>query len=465
MIYKHSQPSSTKIKINSFHAGSLFYVSGHVSYIGTPDRISIVGLSTKNKKRIFIRDIIKNDFYFENKVSLESDEEIDVFINIKSPSEVWVDIDKLDIKEYTKEIVSLVSLQPVINKPSDNTPTHSSPKKDFKKICNNSVQSFSVNKSIISLSFTGVDSILVEGFDQNNELLLRRKVKSGVVYPTIFRTSKESSRIDYFVNSKVSVDVITNRVEHLEGIFEHNSSKLNEFSVTAAMATYPAREHIYLDAVNSIIEQVDILYIYFNGYDNVPDEILHHSKKDKIEYIISPKSTLRASGKFSWIGTIPGFHLTIDDDILYPDDYVEHLLAEAKSIDDENIIIGVHGSIFKKNVKDASKCRDNIFNFQDELLETRPVHMIGSGTALFTQSTAKLINVQELLSHPIANDELLAIQAKNMGISIYCVNRKDQWLRSNAAMEFGVYEEKQLNKALKNEVNSFVTKANPWLPL
>ncbi|MDX7745288.1 hypothetical protein [Aeromonas veronii] len=458
MIYKHKSQSSTKIKINSFHAESLFYVSGHVSYIGSPERIYIVGISKKSKKRIFIRDITSNDFNFENKVSLETSDEIDVFININSSTEVWVDVDNLYIKESLKDKYSLLSQ----NLKADENIIDSQPTNSKKLVCSHNVQSFSVNKSSISFSFTGADSILVEGFDQNKELLLRRKIKSGVVYPTIFRTNKESSRIDYYINEKIDADVICNKVEYLEKIFEHASSKLNNNSITAAMATYPAREHIYLDAVDSIIDQVDILYIYFNGYDNVPDEILHHAKKEKIEYIISPRSTLRASGKFSWIGTIPGYHLTIDDDIIYPSDYVSSLVNEAKAINDENIIIGVHGSIFKKNVKDASKCREKIFNFQDELSSTCQVHMIGSGTALFTPSTSRLIDVEELLSHPIANDELLAIQARNIGIGIYCVKRNAHWLRSNTAMEFGVYEEKQLNKSLKNEVNTLVAKANPW---
>lgn len=461
MIYKHNSPSSTKIKINSFHAESLFYVSGHVSYIGQPERISIVGISNKSNKRIFIRDVGSNDFNFENKVSLEMPDDIDVFININSSTEVWVDIDRLDIKENLKDKYSLL----ITHLKEDDNINASQSTNGKKLVCSHDVQSFSVNKSSISLSFTGADSILVEGFDQNKELLLRRKVKSGIAYPTIFRTNKKSSRIDYYINEKILADVIDNKVDHLENIFEHASSKLNDNSITAAMATYPAREHIYLDAVNSIIDQVDILYIYFNGYDNIPDEILHHAKKEKIEYIISPRSTLRASGKFSWIGTIPGFHLTIDDDIIYPNDYVSGLVNEARAIDDENIIVGVHGSIFKKHVKDASKCREKVFNFQDELSSTYPVHMIGSGTALFTPSTSRLINVEELLSHPIANDELLAIQAKNIGIGMYCVKRTAQWLRSNTAMEFGVYEEKQLNKPLKNEVNTLVAKANPWPPL
>lgn len=457
MIFKHKNSTSTKIKINSFIAETLFYVSGKVSYIGKAERISIVGLSRKNNKRIFIRDITKTDFSFENKVSLEHHEEIDVFLNIKSENEVWADIAQLDIKESLKTKYSLLTLP--LNNPTSEITKYIQGKKI---ICSHDATPFSVNKSTLSVSFSGSDSMLIEGFDQNNELLLRRKVNSGIIYPTIFRTNKNSSRIDYFVNDKFSPDVILNKVEHLEHIFEHTSSSLQSSSITAAMATYPAREHIYLDTINSIIDQVDILYIYFNGYENVPDEILNHSKKDKIEYILSPRSTLRAAGKFSWIGSIPGYHLTIDDDIIYPSDYVEHLMTEAKSIGDENIIVGVHGSIFKKNVKDASKCRENIFNFQDELLATCPVHMIGSGTALFTPSSGRLINVPELLSHPIANDELLAIQAKNIGISIFCVKRQKQWLTSNSAMEFGVYEEKQLNRSLKNEVNSFVIKANPW---
>ncbi|HAV9442125.1 hypothetical protein AD24_4774 [Escherichia coli 2-011-08_S4_C3] len=457
MIFKHKNSSSAKIKISNFKAESLFYISGKINYIGNAERISISGISTKSNRRVFIRDITANDFQFENKVDLSQDDSIDVFLSIQSTSEVWVDILKLDVKESLKSKISLLMSS------SNNVTQSTAPSSLNKKIiCNHIVTPFSVNKSTISINFTGMDSILVEGYDQNHQLLLKRKVKSGVSYPTIFRTNKDSCRIDYFVSNKVTPEVIVNKVDFLETIFEHTSSTLNQNSVTAAMATYPAREHIYLDTVNSIINQVDILYIYFNGYDNVPEEILNHNQKHKIEYILSPKSTLRASGKFSWIGSIPGYHLTIDDDIIYPSDYVEHLMSEAKLLDDENIIIGVHGSVFKTNVKDASKCRDKIFNFQDGLVETRLVHMIGSGTALFTPSSGRLIDVHDLLSHPLANDELLAIQSKNIGIRIYCVKREPQWLTSNTAMEFGVYEEKQLNKNLKDEVNSFVISANPW---
>lgn len=221
MIYKHNSPSSTKIKINSFHAESLFYVSGHVSYIGQPERISIVGISKKSKKRVFIRDVGSSGFNFENKVSLEIPDDIDVFININSSTEVWVDVDKLDIKENLKDRYSLLTTHL-----KDDAHINASQLNNGKKIvCSHDVQSFSVNKSSISLSFSGADSILVEGFDQNKELLLRRKVKSGVAYPTIFRTNKKSSRIDYYINGKILADVIENKVEHLENIFEHTDRK------------------------------------------------------------------------------------------------------------------------------------------------------------------------------------------------------------------------------------------------
>ncbi len=386
----------------------------------------------------------------------------EVFLNITFSDDYSLDLKKLQYinKGICKDLLSssIVSSTPKIEdeKPSDNN------KSALKKLKVIDLLDTSIYKSFVKFDFKKNKKFMLFGYDDNNEIIFRRLIKSSDEYKTIIQTESDSKQLTLYVDKSINCELLDFRLEFLQKLTNYNTTDTTINSITAAMATYPARENIVEDTLNSIIGQVDKLFIYLNNYDNVPEYISNHPYKEKIEFILNPKSTLRAAGKFSWLGQVNGYHFTIDDDIIYPKDYVKKMISFSKSKKDD-ALIGVHGSIFNTVVKDASKCRKSIFNFQKKLMKSKIVHMVGSGTTLFPHKVAKTINRDKLLSHAIANDELLAIEAKDNDITVYAINREDNWLKGNEFMEYGVFEEKQLNKNLKIEVNNIVKSQNPWI--
>lgn len=133
------------------------------------------------------------------------------------------------------------------------------------------------------------------------------------------------------------------------------TSRSSANHVTVAMASYPARRSGMLRVVEAMLPQCDKLYLYLNNYDDdVLDEIASIDGSDKVEAVLAGTChkagvkrelrDLRNNGKLYFVSKkdIPGYYFTVDDDILYPEDYVETMLAHLKAFDDK-VIVTTHG--------------------------------------------------------------------------------------------------------------------------
>lgn len=250
-------------------------------------------------------------------------------------------------------------------------------------------------------------------------------------------------------------------LERLQSRHQPMQLGLGDRSITAAIATYPGRADLLPDAVESLVEQVDHLFIYLNNYQEVPAALREHPAADRIHPVVDPSSMRRASAKFHWAWVVPGYHLVCDDDILYPPDYAERLVARIDAFE-RRAIVGVHGAIYRRDATDPVAHRQQVFNFQRALPRDTAVHLVGTGTAAWHGDLMKGVDLGPILRHPIANDEALAVIAKAQGIPMVCVARGDGWLRSNPGMKFGIWEEKQLIPGAREPVNALVAGAGPW---
>lgn len=151
---------------------------------------------------------------------------------------------------------------------------------------------------------------------------------------------------------------------------------------TANIATYPApgRLESLKATVNSLVNQVDIIRICFNGYTSIPPEFDH----PKFECII-PAIDRTDLGKFHWLHSIKEheLYLSCDDDIIYPPDYVqvirrhEHLGA----------VLSFHGRILNPlgNPKSYYRGGHVCYSFLDACPVSLQLHVPGTGVmAIFT---------------------------------------------------------------------------------
>ena len=130
--------------------------------------------------------------------------------------------------------------------------------------------------------------------------------------------------------------------------------KRNKNTITASMASVPWRIEALEKAVYSIIDQVDKINVYLNGWNEIPTFL----KIDKINAVMSQNEIgdLGAKGKFYWCEKVNGIHLTIDDDILYPQNYVEEIIHQLSRYPDA--VVSYHGSIL--NYPDFKKRNNHI---------------------------------------------------------------------------------------------------------
>lgn len=95
--------------------------------------------------------------------------------------------------------------------------------------------------------------------------------------------------------------------------------------IRAHMASFPKRKELMLANMQAILPQVDRLYLVLNEYTAIPDEI---AGNDKIEAVI-PEVDLKDVGKFYFQPEPDDFVFTMDDDLVFPPDYVETMLAHS----------------------------------------------------------------------------------------------------------------------------------------
>ena len=112
--------------------------------------------------------------------------------------------------------------------------------------------------------------------------------------------------------------------------------------IVGTMATFPARRASLIETVTSLAGQVDRLHVVLNEYTEVLPELAGFANVDQI----IPPRDLKDTGKFWPDVSGADWVFTLDDDILYPDDYVVSTLEKMARFDGQRVMGGYHGSIY-----------------------------------------------------------------------------------------------------------------------
>jgi hypothetical protein len=329
------------------------------------------------------------------------------------------------------------------------------------------VSAKTVNKiSLDTSNFPELTGKLLVVNDLTKMILCERKIVGGRdVYNTVFQNDGDECKVRAsVVSSDISNKKISAIIKEICPIYQDSHFQSSSSSVTAAIATYPARINVLPKAIDSLIGQVEHLFIYLNNFDQVPGCILNHKYKSKITYVLESGSTKRAAAKFYWVDKVKGIHLTCDDDIEYPKNYVS-VLSESLKLAGNNSIIGVHSVIYNNIVVDPLSSRLHVFNFKNNLNESQKVHLLGTGTLCFNTSLLNRDGFQQILGFSASTDEWLACFAKENCIDLVTIARKKDWMLSIEGMEHGLHEEKQTNFLLKNKAKNLIVGANPWVEI
>jgi len=138
-----------------------------------------------------------------------------------------------------------------------------------------------------------------------------------------------------------------------------------------AMSTLLGREPVAREVVRTLAPQVDIFHVCFSGYQHMPDWINEYSN---VKAEIDPMNMLHDTSRLTWAEQYKSaVYLLCDDDIHYPNDYVDFMSGWLDKLSNQ-AVISLHGRTF-----DCTQ-RVNCQWVQDELIQF-PV--LGAGTVAF----------------------------------------------------------------------------------
>lgn len=224
--------------------------------------------------------------------------------------------------------------------------------------------------------------------------------------------------------------------------------------IVAGMATMPSRRAQAKLAIASFLGQVDRLFLFLDRFET-PVDIRH----PKIVVLRSQDfGDLRANGKLLGLTMCsgPSWYLTVDDDLKYPEDYVERMTAQLSALP-RKTVLGVHGSRLKPPVQSYRDDRESIHRAVLRI-EHEPVDIIGTDSALFHTDVLKFdvrdwstVNMVDLnfaiecakrgLDRKLATRRRFWVEAlsENQPDSIYMALKKDDSRQTRLANELLKY--------------------------
>src|SRR6056297_1875239 len=114
--------------------------------------------------------------------------------------------------------------------------------------------------------------------------------------------------------------------------------------IVANLATYPPRRSNLLPVVEAIAGQVDRLNVVLNQYDG---PLAEFERFETVRQIL-PETDTKDVGKFYPDVTGADLVLMIDDDLVYPPDYVARTRAAFEALGEGRYLGGYHASLYDR---------------------------------------------------------------------------------------------------------------------
>ena len=211
--------------------------------------------------------------------------------------------------------------------------------------------------------------------------------------------------------------------------------------IVGVLATYPARADTLRAAVDSVAPQLDRLTLVLNDHAAVPDWVAGHPNVVPV----IPEADTKDTGKFIGIPEGAEWLFTLDDDIVYPPDYVARTLAgigrAVAALGGARVMGGYHGLTYRRArflgarwlrrligynphyIANSADTRD----FRRALSRACIVENLGTGVAALRAEDAPPFAAVRDAQRYI--DVRLASWCHANGIVQVCLPRPDGWLR------------------------------------
>jgi hypothetical protein len=189
------------------------------------------------------------------------------------------------------------------------------------------------------------------------------------------------------------------------------------------MATMPSRAATAPAALESVLTQVDQLWLFLDRFDAVPS----YADDERIRVLRSQDvGDLRANGKLVGVALEhePCTFFSVDDDILYPDDYCATLEDHLERYRGK-AAVGVHAAVLRSPM--ASYGRDTkVLHRRSDQARSEGVDLLGSDSLAFRTTTLRF-DVREWNDVNMV-DLAFARVAREQSIPLVKIPRAAQWV-------------------------------------
>lgn len=193
--------------------------------------------------------------------------------------------------------------------------------------------------------------------------------------------------------------------------------------VVAGMATMPSRRATFETALESLLPQVDRVFVFLDRFDEPPR--LCHPK------IVALDSATfgdhRANGKYLGLlfNRADVLYASADDDIEYPVDYIEAMRTHAE-VAGPGSLVSVHGSVLHDSV-DSYRVDRTVYWRRHALVERVRADVPSSCSSLF-DTRSLWFDVRNWTDVNMV-DLNLAMECRRGGITPFLVPRPENWLK------------------------------------
>lgn len=222
--------------------------------------------------------------------------------------------------------------------------------------------------------------------------------------------------------------------------------------INIGMATVPSRFKHLSEIVPPLLKQCDNMFIHVNGSQHCP-AFLKKEPKIKLSY-----SNINKGGQmaFKGIQKTRGYYFCVDDDLVYPEDYVEKMIELMKMYQNQ-VIACVHGSSFDPfvPVHKVFKNKKKPYLSYKGLDKNRRVMIPGVGTSCMHTDTFTVTPNE--FTRKNMRDAVVSCKAAIAGIPIIAIKRKENWIK-----KIPVKTEINKNKAYDDHIDELFSRHIPY---
>jgi hypothetical protein len=207
-----------------------------------------------------------------------------------------------------------------------------------------------------------------------------------------------------------------------------------------------------VNTVDSILHQCDELNIFLNSIDAQIPEIFYN---EKINLFFSD-NRYGDSLKFAPLENSQGYYLTIDDDFIYPNNYVNFMISKCEEYSNQRVIT-LHGKNFKDfPIQSYYRSHFEYFNCLQKMKKNVLVQFGGTGVMCFHTSLLKIpLNFFE---KPNMSDVWFGKYCLENKIEIMCVTHPKDFLKYQVQKNT-IYDTYSNNDSIQTQiVNSIFNK-------